>query len=75
MSVSTLALVTAINNAAMVVSTFAPLVQRAMQDGRPEVTDEEVSAAIARVDGDIQRLDAAIAAAKAREAGQSAPPL
>lgn len=70
MSVSTLALVSAINDAAMIVSTFAPLVQRAMADGKTEVTDDDVNAAIARLDGDIDRLNAAIEAARLREAGQ-----
>jgi hypothetical protein len=65
-SISTLALVSAINDAAMIVSTFAPLVRQAMTDGKTEVTDEQVSAAISRLDGDIERLNAAVEAARAR---------
>lgn len=64
----TLQIVTAINDASMIVSALTPLWLRATQEGR-EVTEAEVDAALAGLDVKIDQLDAAIVAAKARAAG------
>ena len=61
MSVSVLTLVSAINDAAMLMNALTPLVQQAMNDGRTEVADEEVAAARLRLGNSIDALDAAIA--------------
>lgn len=65
MSLSLLSAITAINDAAMVINALSPLVRQAMANGDTEITDEQVAAARARLDGNIDALDAAIA--KARE--------
>lgn len=65
MSTTVLALLTAINDATMLAGALTPLVQKAVGEGRAEVTDEEVEAARAKVTSGLDALDAAIA--KARE--------
>lgn len=65
MSASVLSIVSAINDAATVISALTPLVQQAMQNGDTEVSDEQLAAARAITTGSIQALDEAIA--KARE--------
>lgn len=65
MSATVLALVSAINDAVMLQAALTPLVKSALEDGRTEVTDEEVEAARAKVTSGLDALDAAIA--KARE--------
>ena len=67
MSITTLAAVTAINDATMIISTLAPLLERAMQNGETVISDEDVDAARARALGALDSLDAAIE--KARTAG------
>lgn len=63
----TLKVITAINDASMIVSALTPLLERATREGR-EVTEEEVNAALASLGTKIDALDAAIAAAKDRAA-------
>lgn len=63
----TLKVITAINDASMIVSALTPLLERATREGR-EVTEAEVDAALASLGTKIDALDAAIAAAKAQAA-------
>lgn len=65
MSISLLAAVTAINDANTIITALAPLVRQAMANGETEITDEQVAAARARLDGSIEALDAAIEKARA----------
>lgn len=65
MSLTTLAAVSAINDAMTIVTALSPLVQRAMAAGETEISDEDVAAARANLTAGIEALDAAIA--KARE--------
>jgi hypothetical protein len=64
MSVQLLAIVSAINDASMLVSALTPLVQQAVAAGQTEVSDEDLAAARARLGSSIDMLDAAIAAAR-----------
>jgi hypothetical protein len=64
MSISLLAAVTAINDASMVITALSPLVRQAMANGDTEISDEQVAAARAKLDGSIDALDAAIAKAR-----------
>lgn len=70
-ALSLLAVVTAVNDAAMLVSALTPLVQRAVAAGETEVSAEALSAASAALGMDIDALDAAIVRAQARDAGQA----
>ncbi len=62
MSVSLLAVVSAINDASMLVTALTPLVQQAVATGQTEISDEDVAAARAKLGSSIDMLDAAIAA-------------
>jgi hypothetical protein len=56
MNVSLLALISAINDATALANALGPLVQRAMADGKTEVTEAEVDAAQAHLNLNIQSL-------------------
>lgn len=58
-SALTLKVITAINDASMIVSALTPLLERATREGR-EVTEAEVDAALASLGARIEDLDAAI---------------
>lgn len=62
MALSTLAVITAVNDALTLASALTPLVQQAMAAGQTEISDEEVAAARARLGDKIDALDALIAA-------------
>lgn len=65
MSLSILAAVTMINDATMLLSALTPLVHQAMSNGETEISDADVAASRAKLVGNIDTLDAAIAKAKA----------
>lgn len=65
MSLTILAAVQAINDATMLASALGPLVQQALAKGQTEISDEDVAAARAMLSGNIDSLDALIAASKA----------
>lgn len=67
MSLSVLAAVTAINDATMLLSALTPLVHQAMSNGQTEISDADVAAARAKLAGNIDALDAAIAKARGGE--------
>lgn len=64
MSLTTLAAVSAINDAMTIVTALSPLVQRAMANGQTEISDEDVAAARASLTAGIDALDAAIEKAR-----------
>jgi hypothetical protein len=64
MSVPLLAIVSALNDATMLMQAFTPLYQQAIANGQTEVSDEDVAAARAGLGKSIDLLDAAIADAK-----------
>lgn len=65
MSLTVLAAVQAINDATMLASALGPLVQQALANGQTEISDADVDAARARLSGNIDALDALIAADRA----------
>jgi hypothetical protein len=68
MSVPLLSVVSAINDASMLISALTPLVQQAMAAGQTEVSAEAVAEARARLTMNIASLDALIS-----QADQTAP--
>jgi hypothetical protein len=67
---SILAVVSALNDLAMIQAAAMPLVQRAMAAGQTEISNEELAAASAALGSNIDALDAAILRAQVRESGQ-----
>lgn len=64
MSITVLAAVSAINDAATIMTALTPLVQRAMANGDAEISDEDVAAARGTLTAGIEALDAAIEKAR-----------
>lgn len=62
--ITTLALITAINDAVSLSAALTPLVQQALALGQTEVSDEAVTAAQAKLGTNIDALDKLIADAK-----------
>jgi len=64
MSVGLLTIVSAINDAATLMTALTPLVTTALANGQTEVSDEDVQAARDKLTTKIDALDALIAKAK-----------
>jgi hypothetical protein len=70
---SLLAVVSALNDLAMIQAAAMPLVQRAMAAGQTEISNDDLAAASALLGASIDSLDAAIERARQREAQGNLP--
>lgn len=63
MSLTLLAAVSMLNDASTVFTALTPLVHQAIANGETVISDDDIAASRAKLDGDISALDAAIAKA------------